>query len=208
MLKINDFDIGDEMEQTSEFDDETHQMQLQRHESGGLPSAIEVIISGYLFNFVYPNNLGWLFGANADFEVEGFKPKGKRKFGNSNPGPGQKDRTGRRQPDVAFVSKAHLPALPRGAVKVVPDLVVEVYSETDDQYDMSDKVKEYLAVGVPLIWVVRPVDKLIEVYRADAEVPTLLGIKSELDGGNVLPGFKLALTEIFGKVVEATEDEE
>lgn len=88
----------------------------------------------------------------------------------------------------------------RDTVEVAPDLAVEVFSKSDSSYDMADKVKDYVQAGVKLIWVVRPVDGLVEVYRADDKKPLLLGMGEELDGYEVLPGFKLKVSEIFEKL--------
>lgn len=81
-----------------------------------------------------------------------------------------------------------------------------MYSENDKAYDAEDKVDEYLEAGVRMVWLIRPVKRLIEVYRPGDKKPLLLGIDDELDGGEVLPGFKLKVAEIFRHIIEAATD--
>lgn len=102
-----------------------------------------------------------------------------------------------RQPDVAFVATAHLPASLKGNLPVALDLVVEVISKNDRYEKGDEKVDEYLAAGSRLIWVVRPRRKIVEVYRASKPYPTLLTPDDELDGFDVVPGFKLAVHKLF-----------
>lgn len=53
-----------------------YEQEQPQQESGGLPGVLELIIGARLVNFVYANNLGWVFGADTDFVMPGFeKPK-------------------------------------------------------------------------------------------------------------------------------------
>jgi len=101
-------------------------------------------------------------------------------------------------PDVAFVRQGRLPHDDEldGFLEIAPDLVVEIVSPSDRLRDVSDKVMEYLNAGVGLVWVVEPRRKLVNVYLPDRTSRILTG-DDELDGGDVLPGFRLALPEIF-----------
>ena len=182
------------------------QQEQQQHALGGVPGVVEMLIGSHLTQFVYANKRGWVFGVDTDFEVEGFKKSKSRAAHSGKPDDKTDDKPGRKQPDVAFVSIERLPGVPRGVVKVAPDLVVEVYSENDSPYAMSDKVKEYLAAGVKLVWVVNPANQVIEVHQPVQDKALLLGIKDEIDGGEVLPGFMLKLQDVFGQVIEAVED--
>jgi Uma2 family endonuclease len=116
--------------------------------------------------------------------------------------------TGRnRKPDVAFVSSERWPAdrpQPVGdnAWDVVPDLAVEVVSPTDFAEDVWDKVFEYFQAGVRLVWVISPKHRFAHVY----ESPTRLRLITEsdaLDGGEVLPGFRLPLARLFDPLAPA-----
>jgi len=102
-----------------------------------------------------------------------------------------------RLPDVEFTSKARLlPVVKKGAVPQMPDLAVEVKSPDDSFVEMREKANYYLKNGAKIVWLVFPDRQQIEVHTNDAAVRTL-GINDELDGGDILPGFKLALRDIF-----------
>jgi Uma2 family endonuclease len=116
-----------------------------------------------------------------------------------------KDASRKRQPDVAFVSAERWPldrpmSLFQDAWDVVPDLAVEVVSPTDIAQNLLGKVKEYFQAGVRLVWVVYPVQRCIHVYEAWDRIRVVTG-PGELDGGEVLPGFRVSLDSLFGPVV-------
>lgn len=99
-------------------------------------------------------------------------------------------------PDAAFVSKARQPEPSHEAYNpIAPDLAIEVLSPSNDPFDMRVKVVNYLRAGT-VVWVADPENKRVEVYVPD-EPPNVLGIGATLDGGAVLPGFTLAVKEIF-----------
>jgi Uma2 family endonuclease len=79
---------------------------------------------------------------------------------------------------------------------VVPDLVVEVLSKGNTKGEMSRKLEEYFGAGVRLAWVVDPRKRTVRVHTT-ATRSRLLREPDELDGGEVLPGFRLPLTELF-----------
>jgi len=101
-------------------------------------------------------------------------------------------------PDAAFVRADRLPAPSdrRGFLPVVPDLVVEVVSPWDRPRDVEEKVALYLQSGVRLVWLVHPARRTVTVYAPNAE-PRVLGPADTLDGGDVLPGFRLPVAALF-----------
>jgi Uma2 family endonuclease len=106
-----------------------------------------------------------------------------------------------RRPDVAFVSFqrwAKNRPIPRldNAWDVVPNLTTEVVSPTDTAEELQQKIAEYFRVGVELVWVVYPMQSQIHVYSAPTQV-AVLARADTLDGGSVLPGFRLALADLF-----------
>lgn len=58
-----------------------------------------------------------------------------------------------------------------------------------------------------LVWLIYPEKRLVEVYRPGAD-SMILDINDTLDSGDVLPGCKLALKDLFGKLpsVAVSED--
>lgn len=109
-----------------------------------------------------------------------------------------------RRPDIAFVSEGRWPIdrphSPReDSWDVVPDLVVEVVSPTDRAADLLGKIQEYFRAGVRLVWVVHPIQRCIHVYEAWDRIRVVTEA-GELDGGDVLPGFRRRLDRLFGPV--------
>jgi Uma2 family endonuclease len=96
----------------------------------------------------------------------------------------------KRRPDIAFVSAKKWPVgkrVPKGeAWDMVPDLAVEVIQ----------KVVDYLSGGSRLVWVVYPDVKQVHVYT-DLTSARILTEPAELDGDDLVPGFRLSLTELF-----------
>jgi Uma2 family endonuclease len=105
-----------------------------------------------------------------------------------------------RRPDVAFVSFQRWPrgrrAAPNDAWDVVPDLAVEVVSPSNTAAAVLVKVRDYFQAGVRLVWVVYPAEREVYAY----ESPTIIRVLQpgdDLDGGDVLPGFRLPLATLF-----------
>ena len=67
------------------------------------------------------------------------------------------DPDGFRRPDVAFITRDRVPAIrPQGHIPFRPDLAVEVVSPTDNVYELEQKLADYEAAEVPLVWVLIP----------------------------------------------------
>lgn len=105
-----------------------------------------------------------------------------------------------RRPDLAFVSHERWPAnvpVPRtNAWKVIPDLVVEVVSPYDLMLDVLQKMREYFEVGVRLVWLVIPTERMVYVYRSPTAI-SVVSLNDSLDGADVLPGFQMPLKDLF-----------
>lgn len=111
------------------------------------------------------------------------------------------DRRNSRMPDISFTSTERLPPITRkGAVPQMPDLAIEIKSPDDSVTLLRQKAAYYIANDARMVWLIFPEQRLVEVYRPDADV--LLLVDNELrhdvlEGGDVLPGFSLALQNIF-----------
>lgn len=103
-----------------------------------------------------------------------------------------------RCPDVSFVAAGRLPAEPAGNdwFTLAPDLVVEVRSPDERRAALTQKLDDYFAAGTALAWVVDPARFGVEVHLADRSVRVVLA-GATLDGGPVLPDFRLAVDAIF-----------
>ncbi len=111
---------------------------------------------------------------------------------------------GSRTPDVMYYQADRLAAYKavtpdwRGRpYALVPDFVAEVVSPTDVYSEVDEKVDLYLADGVRLVWVLDPQRRKAIVYAPDLEQPIHLAGDAVLDAGDVIPGFRVSLKELF-----------
>ncbi|MBI3466935.1 MAG: Uma2 family endonuclease [Planctomycetes bacterium] len=104
-----------------------------------------------------------------------------------------------RRADVSFIATGRLPndEPPDGHILIAPDLAVEVVSPNDLAYEIDEKVEEFLAAGVRLVWVVNPATRTVRVHRPDRPGITLRA-EDELTGDDVLPGFRCRVQDLFG----------
>lgn len=131
-----------------------------------------------LGNHVDKHNLGYVTGADGGYEL----------------GPNDT-----RLPDAAFISKARAGGLQGVTFPVAPDLAVEVISPSETSRSVLDKVRAYLQAGTVIVWVVYPDDQVVDIYRQADEglYVRTLDTSGVLDGGSVLPGFTLKISELF-----------
>jgi Uma2 family endonuclease len=75
-------------------------------------------------------------------------------------------------------------------------LAVEVISPTDERGDIQRKQAVYDRIGVPIVWWIDPIRETATVHSLGQPIQHLdrTGL---LDGGDILPGFTLALADIF-----------
>jgi Uma2 family endonuclease len=107
-----------------------------------------------------------------------------------------------RAPDVSFIRWERLPK--PGAPKppiyaAIPDLAVEILSKSNTRAEMDRKLEDYFEAGVRLVWFIDPETRTAKAYTA----PTFwtdIGSDGSLAGGEVLPGFELALATLFARV--------
>ena len=105
-----------------------------------------------------------------------------------------------RSPDVSWIKierwNALTPEQRKRFLPLCPDFVVELVSESDDLADTQAKMREYIANGLRLGWLINPKNKQVEIYRPNQEIEVLQS-PANLSGENVLPGFILDLQPIF-----------
>src|SRR5262249_12503481 len=103
-----------------------------------------------------------------------------------------------RIPDVSFVSWDQLPSrtVPNEPIPdLAPDLAVEILSKGNTPGEMQRKLKEYFLAGVRLVWFIDPRTRTAQVFPSPDE-STLIPEMGTLDGGEVLPGFRLPLAQL------------
>jgi Uma2 family endonuclease len=138
---------------------------------------------------VYTHDLGALFTAEAGFWLE-------------------RDPDTLLCPDVAFIARERLPALslePR-FLELPPDLAVEVLSPTDRPGAVRAKVADYLRLGVREVWAVDPARRTVRIHsRVGRRTGDLLLAEDDtLDGGEVVPGFRCRVAELFADLRRST----
>lgn len=105
-----------------------------------------------------------------------------------------------RAADIAFIRKERLEAL--GETESfwpgAPDLAVEVNSPSDTVLEVEKKVIEWLEFGSRLVWVVSSKLNTVTVYRSLRDIAVLTEADN-LDGGDVIPGFQIAVAKIFSE---------
>jgi Uma2 family endonuclease len=143
-----------------------------------IPSTLAMKLGAYLLAYLAQNPIGYITGADGTYILsESNKP----------------------MPDVGYISKARLTALPQREVPIPPDLAVEVVSPNDALQEVRRKVYMYLEHGVQEVWVVYPEDQTLDVYTPTPEGASIRHLKQAdtLTGGVLLPGFTLPLSQLF-----------
>jgi Uma2 family endonuclease len=110
-----------------------------------------------------------------------------------------------RKPDAAFVSITRMPVesyQEEGYCQVVPEIVAEVISPHDKAREVQEKITEWLAAGVRLLWEVYPESRTIRVHRPGHPIE-LCGPGDTLTAPDVLPDFAVPVAELFRKPGEA-----
>lgn len=104
-----------------------------------------------------------------------------------------------RIPDLAFFAWDKFPggSLPKEPIPdLVPDLAVEILSASNTRAEMARKVREYFDAGARLVWLIDPEARTARAFTA-VDRETVLDDTQSLDGGDVLPGFRTPLRDLF-----------
>ena len=151
--------------------------------TGGESGISNASLTAKLYNWNDQTQLGKVFDSSTEFRL----PSGAK-----------------RSPDVSWVIRARWEALTPEQRKrfppLSPDFVIELRSETDSLEKLRLKMREYLANGIRLGWLIDPQTPLVEIYRHSQDVETINFSFDEpptLSGEDVLPGFVLDLTPIL-----------
>ena len=103
-------------------------------------------------------------------------------------------------PDVAVYLWARIPRTPDGDVANVftepPDIAVEIVSPEQTVAEQTAKCVWYVGHGVRIALVVNPADRSVRLVRP-GQAPTVLRGDDQLDFGDILPGFRITVRELF-----------
>ncbi len=104
---------------------------------------------------------------------------------------------GKPSPDVSWIEKSRLEGVNIVRfIPVVPDFVIELRSASDNLKPLQEKMIEFQRVGVRLGLLIDPKNQQVEIYRPDRE-PEILESPTEIDCGEVMPGFVLSMSRIW-----------
>ena len=108
-----------------------------------------------------------------------------------------------RTPDVSLVLHSRVPRPhPKGYLRFVPDLAIEVVSPNDLVYNLDEKLEDYRSAGFPLVWVVNPDSRLVRVHVPGRPVAELR-VGETLAAAGLLPGFAVAVDALVPAVPAA-----
>ena len=152
---------------------------IQMPPAGHMSSLLELRIGARLIMFVEANGLGRAYGASGGFRLA------------SNPDTVLAS-------DAAFVRQERVDAVGdgEGYFPGAPDLAIEVISPSDRYTEVEAKVEEWLNAGTLMVVVVNPRNRTVRVYRSLTD-SVLLTEADTLDGGDVVPGWRLPVADIF-----------
>jgi Uma2 family endonuclease len=100
-----------------------------------------------------------------------------------------------RRPDVSFRLTAD-ELSKEGVLDTMPDFAVEVVSPTNSLRQLRDKADFYIANGTRMVWLVIPYLGIVAVHFADGSTLNYID-DMELSGGDVLPGFRMLVRDVF-----------
>jgi Uma2 family endonuclease len=107
-------------------------------------------------------------------------------------------------PDVSFVRAARLRQSPRYFGELVPDLVVEIKSQSDIIKPLVTKILNFIRLGAVMGILIDPDEETVTVYRHQGE-PTILNNGDILTLPELFPGWELAISELWPPIF--TEEE-
>ncbi len=103
-----------------------------------------------------------------------------------------------RCPDFAYLMEPRATAArgQTGFIEGAPDIAVEVVSESDSDSEVEEKIGEYLSAGAKMVMVVNPRKRQVAVHFSAADARSYSAVDT-VDGGEVMPGFELPLSNLF-----------
>lgn len=146
-------------------------------------SEVGILFSRLLANWVYPRRLGRVFDSAGGFILP-----------DSN----------LTAPDVSFVRAARLRQSPRYFGELVPDLVVEIKSQSDRIKPLVTKILNLIKLGAVMGILIDPDEETVTVYRHQGEL-TILNNGDILTLPELFPGWELAVSELWPPIF--TEEE-
>lgn len=103
-------------------------------------------------------------------------------------------------PDASWVDSERWDSLGKegqsGFAPICPQFVIELRSPTDRLGDLQLKMRQWIANGAQLAWLIDPVEENVSVYRPRGEVEVHQRPTS-VQGDGVMAGFELVLARVW-----------
>ncbi|MCL1474896.1 Uma2 family endonuclease [Argonema antarcticum] len=138
-------------------------------------SEIGVEFSSRLREWVKPRRLGRVFDSSGGFIMP-----------NSN----------LTAPDVSFVSADRLKRSKRGFGELVPDLIVEIKSQSDRIKPLREKIESFLQMGAKVGILIDPDKQTVTIYRPNGD-PAVLNNGDLLTVPELFPGWEVPVSELW-----------
>ena len=103
-----------------------------------------------------------------------------------------------RIPDLAFIRRERLDTVGviQGYFPDAPDLAIEVISPNDRYPEVETKIFDYFNAGTQMVILLEARNRTAKIYRSPTDV-VILTEADTLDGGDVVPGWRMRVSEIF-----------
>ena len=98
-----------------------------------------------------------------------------------------------RAADVVYVSKKTSPIEPIGMLEIAPDLIIEIISEDNTQWEINEKVKDYFSIGAKRIIWVDPFSETITLFQHGRKEAIYLSFDEEFE---LVDGIMIRLKEL------------
>lgn len=144
-------------------------------------SEVGVQLASFLWNWVYPRKLGRVFDSSGGFILPN---------------------TDLTAPDVSFVSASRLKRSPRYFAQMVPDLAVEIKSQSDRIKPLEEKVLQFLALGTDIGMLIDPDKETVTIYYRDGRPTVVLGNGDIITIPELLPGWEMPVESLWPPVFE------
>ena len=99
-------------------------------------------------------------------------------------------------PDVTYVSRKRMPAVPRSFSRILPELVFEIRSGKQRERACRAKLQTLLDRGIEVVVFVDAGKRVWEIHRSGAE-PVVLHDGDRFELPDILPGFSVVVDELW-----------
>lgn len=144
-------------------------------------SEIGARLSRFLGNWVAPRRLGRVFDSSGGFILPN---------------------TDLKAPDVSFVFAERLRQSPRYFAQMLPDLTVEIKSQSDRIKPLEEKILQFLALGTQIGMLIDPDKETVTIYYRDDRQPVVLGNGDAIALPELLPGWSVPVSDLWPPVFD------